>query len=175
MANDRHSRYSDSGNSSHSWVSHRIDYMNNSKICYKCKNFLSLTDFSKNKLKKDGHQAFCKQCQKSYLSVYRIVNFAKIQITKKDWAIKRTSEQRIRDYGYVKNWLEADFRRKPAHNKLKNAVKSGEIVRQPCLICGSEKSMAHHESYDRPLDVIWFCQLHHKARHKEMNFLGIKA
>ncbi len=29
MADDRHSRYSDSRDSSHNWVSHRIDIMNN--------------------------------------------------------------------------------------------------------------------------------------------------
>jgi hypothetical protein len=28
--------------------------------------------------------------------------------------------------------------------------------------------LAHHEDYDRPLDVMWLCQPCHKQRHKEL-------
>ena len=31
---------------------------------------------------------------------------------------------------------------------------------------------AHHEDYDYPLDVIWLCPIHHKARHKELAATG---
>ncbi len=48
------------------------------------------------------------------------------------------------------------------------AVRSGRLVRQPCVDCGAEKVQAHHHNgYDREheLDVTWLCPLHHKARH----------
>jgi ribosomal protein S27AE len=38
----------------------------------------------------------------------------------------------------------------------------------PCIRCGNEKSLAHHEDYDKPLDVMWLCQPCHKQRHKEL-------
>jgi hypothetical protein len=33
------------------------------------------------------------------------------------------------------------------------------------VVCGAKKSVAHHEDYKKPLDVIWLCQEHHKAVH----------
>lgn len=53
--------------------------------------------------------------------------------------------------------------------KVKAAVKSGKLKKLPCSVCGSEKSQAHHEDYDKPLDVIWFCQKHHGERHRQIN------
>ena len=44
-------------------------------------------------------------------------------------------------------------------------LKSGSLVRLPCLICGNE-SEAHHPDYSRPLDVVWLCSSHHKEAHK---------
>jgi hypothetical protein len=49
------------------------------------------------------------------------------------------------------------------------ALKSGELIKQPCEICGDSKSEGHHEDYDKPLDVTWLCDAHHKARHRELN------
>jgi ribosomal protein S27AE len=42
------------------------------------------------------------------------------------------------------------------------------LERQPCVRCGATKSLAHHEDYDKPLDVMWLCQPCHKQRHKEL-------
>lgn len=48
-----------------------------------------------------------------------------------------------------------------ARQMLRYAVRSGKIKRQPCQVCGDEKSQGHHEDYNKPLDVQWFCQAHH--------------
>jgi ribosomal protein S27AE len=42
------------------------------------------------------------------------------------------------------------------------------LVRMPCIRCGEAKSVAHHEDYDKPLEVMWLCQPCHKQRHKEL-------
>lgn len=40
---------------------------------------------------------------------------------------------------------------------------------QPCERCGGE-AIAHHDDYDKPLDVTWLCWSHHKTRHRELGW-----
>ena len=47
-------------------------------------------------------------------------------------------------------------------------VKRGLIKKMPCFICGNLNSEAHHENYDRPLDIIWLCRKHHLEHHKNI-------
>lgn len=55
-----------------------------------------------------------------------------------------------------------------ANRKLNYAVKKGYITKLPCNVCNDVKSVAHHDDWDKPLEVIWLCELHHKARHREL-------
>jgi hypothetical protein len=56
-----------------------------------------------------------------------------------------------------------------AHSRVMLAKQHGDLSPKPCEVCGTTvRVQAHHEDYDRPLDVRWLCQLHHKARHKEI-------
>ena len=72
-----------------------------------------------------------------------------------------------------KRWAKRDSRIMSAHSKVSRAIRSGLLEKKSCVICGTTKSYAHHESYNRPLDVVWYCQVHHKARHKEITLAGI--
>lgn len=65
-----------------------------------------------------------------------------------------------------KKYLENHPEKKYAVNKLNNH-KRFHNIQQPCLICGDEKSQAHHEDYNKPLEVIWLCDKHHKELHKK--------
>jgi hypothetical protein len=53
-----------------------------------------------------------------------------------------------------------------AHSAVQVALKSGTLKRQPCQICGAEKSHAHHDDYSKPLAVEWLCHQHHMERHQ---------
>jgi hypothetical protein len=55
-----------------------------------------------------------------------------------------------------------------ARKQVQNALIKGILVRQPCAVCGNEKSQGHHNDYTKPLDVIWLCDKHHKERHKQI-------
>lgn len=57
--------------------------------------------------------------------------------------------------------------RMAAKNAVKYALTKGKIVKLPCLICGDEKSEAHHPSYarDMRLCVTWLCSKHHNEIH----------
>lgn len=55
--------------------------------------------------------------------------------------------------------------RRWAGKKVECAIAAGRLKRQPCAVCGSHESHAHHPDYSRPLDVIWLCRLHHNRHH----------
>ena len=57
--------------------------------------------------------------------------------------------------------------RQKARMKLRYAVSVGKIQKKPCIKCGNEKSQAHHKDYNKPLDVIWVCALHHSELHNK--------
>lgn len=54
-----------------------------------------------------------------------------------------------------------------AKNAVKYALKTGKLVKEPCFMCGSKESMAHHSSYarDMRLTVTWLCATHHNEIH----------
>lgn len=61
-----------------------------------------------------------------------------------------------------------------AERTLHYALQRGEI-RKPecCQICLRKTELqAHHEDYDKPLDVIWVCWLCHNGIH--MNEVGVE-
>lgn len=149
-----------------------LDANTSSKTCFKCGACLPRTEFYKHPMTADGLLGKCKSCAKSDVMANRILNIDRIR----EYDKKRArNPDRIKLAAAInKKWRAADARRGEAHNKVARAVRSGALEKKPCCVCGSEKSCAHHESYDRPLDVVWYCQIHHKARHKQMAIDGIE-
>ena len=62
------------------------------------------------------------------------------------------------------SWRQEYPNRRRAQGLVQHALRSGKLQKQPCMVCG-EKAVAHHPDYDRPLDVMWLCQAHHKQTH----------
>lgn len=52
-----------------------------------------------------------------------------------------------------------------ARSLVSVAIKKGVLKRLPCIVCGAEKSEGHHEDYNKPLEVVWLCKLHHTQVH----------
>jgi hypothetical protein len=71
---------------------------------------------------------------------------------------------------YQRKWNRQNPLAYKAHKRVENAVKSGKLIPRPCF-CGT-KAHAHHDDYLKPLEVLWLCPKHHKARHKELKLLG---
>jgi hypothetical protein len=49
---------------------------------------------------------------------------------------------------------------------LRQAVRKGLIKRKSCQVCRKKNAQAHHDDYFKPLEVKWFCPLHHSEYHK---------
>lgn len=96
-----------------------------------------------------------------------------------------TDEQRQRARARSADWIAANPERareqarryreradtkvkRDARLALNNAIRRGEIQRQPCEVCGTELRVhGHHDDYTKPLDVRWLCVAHHMAVHAE--------
>lgn len=62
----------------------------------------------------------------------------------------------------------ADEQRKKANARAyaKEYQKRGLLVPGPCEECGTTEGVEkHHDDYDKPLEVRWFCRKHHMALH----------
>ena len=61
-----------------------------------------------------------------------------------------------------------------AQNMVEKAVEKGVLIPRPCEVCGEHgvmrdgrrKVQAHHDDYNKPLDVRWLCQKCHHKWHK---------
>lgn len=50
-------------------------------------------------------------------------------------------------------------------SKVQVALENGSLKKQPCAICGSMDTEAHHHDYKKPLNVRWLCRKHHTDWH----------
>jgi len=137
------------------------------KKCFKCQIIKPLTEFYKHSEMADGHLNKCKECTKNDANKHRFKNLEKIRAYDRERAkiperIKATTE-------ITRAWRAEDKKRSIAHNAVSRAIRNGSLFRLPCIRCGEKKSVAHHEDYDKPLEVMWLCQSCHKQRHKEIN------
>jgi|HubBroStandDraft_1064217.scaffolds.fasta_scaffold159493_2 hypothetical protein len=51
-------------------------------------------------------------------------------------------------------------------------LRRGRLKKEGCAVCGGAAQM-HHPDYDRPLDVVWLCEKHHRDVHDWPMFLAI--
>lgn len=56
------------------------------------------------------------------------------------------------------------------------ALRDGNLKKEKCIVCPARGHyvLAHHEDYNRPLDVVWICGLHHMMLHKIKKYLKNK-
>lgn len=59
-------------------------------------------------------------------------------------------------------------KRANARSYINHYLRDNKIQRPVCEICG-DKSEAHHDDYNKPLDVKWLCFKHHRLYHKMGN------
>lgn len=120
--------------------------------CCKCQLDKPLDQFRKNRGSPLGYNYWCIECARAYDRI-------------RDKNPERLEKKRI----YFKS---EDFKKRQLGRRNRNLLKfkarenvalelrMGRIVKGICF-CGNLKTEAHHEDYNKPLDVIWLCKKHH--------------
>ncbi|MCA9340281.1 MAG: hypothetical protein KDA17_05185 [Candidatus Saccharibacteria bacterium] len=150
------------------------------KICSKCGVSKPTADFMADRSRRDGLRYHCKQCNRERYAAnkekileqqreYYTANREKINARNRAYA--QTPKGKERKYASVSKWQASNPEKTHAQIILKDAVRSGKVLRQPCIICGNPKTHGHHVAYDLPFAVSWVCRQHHidtHALHKEL-------
>ena len=116
---------------------------------------------------KDGHLNKCKVCVRARA----LRRERRLREEDPEWV--EAERERSRDkwrrngHGYPKT----PPHKKSANTAVNNAVRDGHLVpSETCEDCGHDFSFyrreAHHEDYDKPLEVEWLCAKCHGIRHR---------
>lgn len=139
------------------------------KTCFKCGLDKPVEEFYRHPQMSDGRLGKCIECTKLDVGTHRKNNLEKIRAYdrkrgslphRKQASSANTSRRRRDVVGYA-----------AAHNRVSRAISSGVLIRTPCCMCDSIVVHAHHDDYQKPLDVMWVCAKHHKARHAYLDYL----
>jgi len=143
-----------------------------SKTCFKCQTVKPLDEFYKHSAMGDGYLNKCKECNKKDALEHRLKNIEKVK--KYDRERSKLPERMKLSAQVTRVWRAEDSRRAKAHSAVARAINKGKLTRQSCIRCGNKKTEAHHEDYDKPLDIVWLCCPCHKQRHKEIKQFILK-
>lgn len=137
--------------------------MSRFKKCFKCYAIKPIDEFYKHHQMADGHLNKCKECTRMEARAHRNENIDRIRAYDRE---RSKTEARIKLRTEItREWRKQDKRRTAAHNAVARAIVSGNLTRQPCERCGGGKSVAHHDDYDKPLDIRWLCYACHAQHH----------
>lgn len=72
-------------------------------------------------------------------------------------------EQRVKDI--LERRMDI-LKRKLSRSEVQRCIKNGSLVKESCEICGTTENLeAHHEDYNKPLEIKWLCSIHHHMLH----------
>lgn len=150
------------------------------KKCFKCEQEKPLSEFYKHPKMADGRLGKCKDCTRSdskenrsknidYYLEYDKSRYLNPNRVKGRLEYQKTERGRERSSAAKKRWIENNVVKRGAHVLVGNAIKSGVIVKPDiCSCCGiTGKLSAHHDDYNKPLEVRWLCSLCHRRHHKQ--------
>jgi hypothetical protein len=140
---------------------------NETKRCRKCEADLPRSEFWRHGRAADRLQSWCKTCQRASVATYFENNPGRKSELMAEWLSRPGNAERQKRH--VEAYKARNPHKRAAHREVEFALRSGDLARPArCEACGKkhERIHAHHEDYDRPLDVIWLCQPCHVLLHK---------
>lgn len=68
-------------------------------------------------------------------------------------------------YKNEQKWKENNPQKVSAQRKAQRALKNAKIKKSNCELCTSLEVVMHHDDYNQPLKIRWFCKKHHRQIH----------
>ena len=162
------------------------------RVCTVCKIEKSFDEFGKSKKGKWGIREQCKDCKRIKDRAYEQANPAICTAKHARWAarhpehlqsyrLERYAEdperirRQVKEYrartqnAAIKAYKKRYPRKQQARRYVDMALLFGDLVRpEKCSQCLIEcKPDAHHEDYEKPLQVEWLCRVCHGKRHRK--------
>lgn len=147
------------------------------KTCFKCGKTLPISEFYSHPQMADGHLNKCKECAKDDVRKNRKKNIVYYRAYDRKRAITQKRVEAREKYNKTENGKKSKAKASEKYRKnnpqkgiarriLRRAVLKKQITPMPCEVCGkTENVQAHHDNYEKPLDVIWLCPKHHRWIH----------
>lgn len=133
------------------------------RICKKCGEEKSLSEYYKHPKGKDGHDTKCKECARKLVTAAREKNIEAARAY--DRARSKLPHRQEMNRQNTKRYRQKNEKRYRCNAAVNNALRDGRLKKLPCWVCGSEHVEGHHPDYDAPLSVVWLCAVHHKEIH----------
>ena len=135
------------------------------KTCISCKKEKPLIYFPTRKSMLDGRRNTCRDCANKNKRDSREKN--PVPYRESERLYRKTDSAKKSVIRATKRWKENHPEQYEAYKKLSVATRNGSLVRMPCEVCSEKKSEAHHDDYEKPLEVRWLCKKHHAEHHKQ--------
>lgn len=146
--------------------------------CKWCKTDKAVSEFYKSDIRKKGYGK-CKDCVRTSVQNNRKDNLDYYQEYERGRANAPHRVKARYDYARTEGGKEARFRvsksyraKNPtiyrAHGIVNNAVRDGLLTKpENCSKCNASGNIhGHHSDYNKPLEVIWFCESCHAEWHR---------
>ena len=136
------------------------------KKCSRCKQEKLDSDFCKDRRTGSGLQGWCKTCHVEYQQSPA----GKESQRKRDKKHSQTLKGKATAIRKTRKRKERFPEKFKAVQAVRNAIQTGKLTRPlACPSCDVERFVeAHHEDYNKPLDVKWLCQDCHRILHREV-------
>lgn len=135
------------------------------KTCTKCRELKAIEEYWRIKKGSPLRMPVCKVCSKKAKSEYRASEHGKAVIREQ---FKRRYNKHTKEY--IHKAMDR-YLKKPevvrAEAKARYALKKGLIEKKVCETCSGIKVEMHHDNYEKPLEVRWFCRSCHMKEHRK--------
>jgi hypothetical protein len=139
------------------------------KKCSTCKQLKDETEFYEDKRTPDGLKYQCKECHMESSIRSRDEDLKRKHNREYMQRERKRNPEKYRKRERIFSRVRPKNKKYLARKKLNNALKRGAINKpNKCNGCGKEtKVTAHHENYEKPLDVEWLCYECHGKKHRK--------
>lgn len=130
--------------------------------CIACRRLKPIDAFPLRGGKNSGPHSYCAPCWKLYQRAYRAKWKATHPEYQANWYARNPGYEGRRAI----EWQRRNETKHAAHIIISSLIKGGKLISAPCLICGAEKTQAHHFDYNKPKEIMWLCFKHHCGWHR---------